>query len=54
MMAYEGSESARDTFGKFVHQFQPEAETLFRKFEMIVIKLYRQNVSFLYYLIKHA
>ena len=24
MMAYKGSKSARDNFGKFIHQFQPE------------------------------
>ena len=27
-MAYERSESARDNFGKFIHQFQPEARHL--------------------------
>ena len=27
MMAYEGSESARDNFGKFIYQFQPETKT---------------------------
>ena len=45
MMAYEGSESARDNFGKFIHQFQPETKTLIRKLERVLIKLYRQNVS---------
>ena len=45
MMVYERSESARDNFGKFIHQFQPETKTLIRKFERIFIKLYRQNVS---------
>ena len=27
MMAYGRSESARDNFGKFLHQFQPETKT---------------------------
>ena len=26
-MAYEGSKSARDNFGKFIRQFQPETKT---------------------------
>ena len=26
MMAYEGSESAWDNFGKFINQFQPETK----------------------------
>ena len=50
MIAYEGSERARDNFGKFIYQFQPETKTLIRKLERILIKLYWQNV----YLIKHA
>ena len=52
MMTYEKSESAQDTFGKFIHQFQPENKTLIRKLERILLKLYWQNL--LYYLIKHA
>ena len=48
MMAYEGSESAWDNFGKFIHQFQPETKTLIRKLEKILIKLYRQNVPLLF------
>ena len=48
MMAYERSESARDNFGKFIHQFQPETKTLLRKLERIQIKLYRLNVSLLF------
>ena len=44
MMAYERSESAWDNFGKFIHQFQPETKTLFRKLDRILIKLYKQNV----------
>ena len=28
MMDSEGSESARDNFGKFIYQFQPETKTL--------------------------
>ena len=48
MMAYERSESARDNFGKFIHQFQTETKTLIRKLERILIKLYRQNVSLLF------
>ena len=45
MMAYEGSESAWDNFGKFIRQFQPETKTLIRKLE---IKSYRQNLSLLF------
>ena len=45
MMAFERSESARENFGKFIHQFQPETMTLIRKLERILIKLYSQNVS---------
>ena len=48
MMAYEGSESAWDNFGKFIHQFQPETKTLIRKLKRILIKLYRQNMSILF------
>ena len=47
-MAYEGSESARDIFGKFLNQFQPETKTLIRKLERILNKLYRQNLSLLF------
>ena len=47
-MAYEGSKSARDNFGKFIQQFQPETKTLIRKLERIVTKLYRKNVSLLF------
>ena len=36
MMAYEWSESARDNFGKFIDQFQPETKTLIRKLERII------------------
>ena len=39
MMAYEGSKSARNNFGKFIHQFHPETKKLIRKFERILIKL---------------
>ena len=48
IMAYEGSESAQDNFGKFIHQFQPKTKTLNRKLKRILIKLYRQNVSLLF------
>ena len=48
MMAYERSESARDNFSRFIHQFQPETKTLIRKFERILIKLYGHNVSLLF------
>ena len=48
MMAYEMSESVRNNFGKFIHQFQLETKTLSKKFERILIKLYRQNVSLLF------
>ncbi len=47
-MAYEGSESARDNFGKFICQFKPESKTLIRKLERILNKLYRQNLSLLF------
>ena len=50
MMAYEGFESPPDNFGKFIHQFQPETKTLIWKLERILIKLYRQNVSLLFYI----
>ena len=48
MMAYEGSESAQDNFGKFIHQFQPETKTLIRKLKRIFIRLYRQSLSLLF------
>ena len=48
MVAYEGSKSAWDNFGKLIHQFQPETKTLIRKLERILIKLYRQNVPLLF------
>ena len=47
-MAPEESEIVRDNFDKFIHQFQPETETLIIKLERILIKLYRQNVSLLF------
>ena len=40
-MAYEGSESARDNFGKFIYLFQPETKTVIWKLEKIFNKLYR-------------
>ena len=49
MMAYEGTENAWDNFGKFIHQFLAETKTLIRKLKRILIKLYRQNVSLLFY-----
>ena len=48
MIDYEGFESARNNFGKFIHQFQPETKILIRKLERILIELYRQNVSLLF------
>ena len=48
MMAYELSQSTRDNVGKFIYQFQPKIKTLIRKFERILIKLNRQNVSLLF------
>ena len=48
MMSYKEFESARDNFGKFLHQFQPETKTLIWKLERILIKLYRKNVSLLF------
>ena len=43
IIAYERSESARDNFGKFIHQLQPETKTPIRKLERILIKLYSQS-----------
>ena len=40
MMAYEMFESARDNFGKFIHQFQPKTKALIGKHERMLIKLY--------------
>ena len=48
MMVYEGSESAQDTLGKFIYQFQPETKTVIRKLERILNKSYRQNLSLLF------
>ena len=48
MMAYEGSKSTRDNFGKFSHQFQYETKTLITKLEKILNELYRQNLSLLF------
>ena len=48
MMAYGGSESTQDNFGKFIYQFQPETKTLIRKLERILNRLYRQNLSLLF------
>ena len=48
MMAYEGSESARDNFEKFINQFQPETKTLIMKHKRIQKKLYGQNFSLLF------
>ena len=39
MMAYEGSKSAQDNFGKFINQFEPETKTLIRKLGMILNKI---------------
>ena len=39
MLAYEKPETAGDNFGKFIHQFQPETNTLIRKLEKILMKL---------------
>ena len=46
-MAYERSESTRESFGKFIHQFLPETKILIKKLERILIQLYGQNVSLL-------
>ena len=48
MITYERFETARNNFGKFLYQFQPETERLIRKLERILIKLYRHNVSLLF------
>ena len=47
-LSYERSESDRDNFGKFIHQFQLKTKTLIRKLERILIKWYRQNVPLLF------
>ena len=47
-MAYVGSESARDNLGEFIYQFQPETNTLIKKLEKVLIKLYTQIVSLLF------
>ena len=39
---------AHDNFGQFENQFQSENKTLIRKFERILIKLYRQNMFLLF------
>ena len=44
MIASEGPKNARDNFVKFIYQFQAETETLIRKLERILNKLYRQNL----------
>ena len=49
MMPYEGSESTRDNFGKFIYQFQPETKTLIRKLKRILN--YTDKIC-LYYLMK--
>ena len=46
-MAYEGSESAWNNFGKFMYQFQPETKRVIRKLERILDKVYRRNLSLL-------
>ena len=48
MMAYEGSESTQDNFGKFIYQIPPEIKTLIRKLERISNKLYWQNLLLLF------
>ena len=48
MMAYKGSESARDNFGKFIYRFQPETNTLIRKHERILNELYRKKLVFIF------
>ena len=52
MMAYEGSKSAWDNFGKFIYQVQTETKTLIRKLDRILNKLYDKIC--LYYLMKNA
>ena len=38
IMVCKGSENARDNFGKFINQFQPETKTLIRKLGRILNK----------------
>ena len=45
MMAYEKSESAWDSFVKFIYRLQPKTKTLARNLEKILMKFYRQNMS---------
>ena len=47
-MAYEGSESAQDNFGKFIHQFQPETKTLIRKLRKDLKQNIQTNMSLLF------
>ena len=47
-MAYEGSESAQDNFGKFINQLKPNIKIFVWKFERILIKLYWLNASLLF------
>ena len=47
MIAYKGFKSVRDNFGKFVYQLQPKTKRLVMNLEMILMNLYRQNVSLL-------
>ena len=42
---FERFESARNNFGKFIYEFQPETKTLMWKLEKIFIKSYRQNLG---------
>ena len=51
-MASERSESARDNFGKLIHQFQSETKTLIRK----LVRIFKNHIDkmCLYYSIKHA
>ena len=41
IMAYKGSKSTWGNFLIFIYQLQPKTKTLVRKFERILIKLYR-------------
>ena len=53
MVAYEGSESARDNFSKFIYQFQPETKLRHLSGNSKRSKLNYIDKICLYYLMKH-
>ena len=47
MMAYERSESTQDNFGKFIHQFQPEAKDTYQETWKIFNKIISTKCVFI-------